>query len=216
MQRLLATLLLTSLLVFNVPSALAQRKTNKSQKAAPVSLASQRGVDNITTAQIRDYLSFIASDVLEGRDTPSRGLDTVAQFLAMNMSRWGLKPAGDDGTFFQKIALSRTAVDKAETRVQFNNQTLTLGDDYIPLARTADVPASQLVFAGNGWFIKSKNIDAYKGIDAKGKIAIVFSPPDGLPRGVTRSDISRQAGRRLDGAGRVCDETGRRGNRYRS
>jgi Zn-dependent M28 family amino/carboxypeptidase len=112
----------------------------------------------------------------------------------MNMSRWGLKPAGDDGTFFQKIALSRTAVDKTETRAQMNNQTLALGDDYIPLARTADVPASQLVFAGTGWFIKSKNIDAYKGIDAKGKIAIVFSPPDGLPRGVTRSDISGRRG----------------------
>ena len=194
MQRLLATVLLTSLLVFNSSSALAQRKTNRNQRAAPASVAKQRGADHITAAQIRDYLSFIASDVLEGRDTPSRGLDTAAQFLAMNMSRWGLKPAGDDGTFFQKIALSRTAVDKTETRAQMNNQTLALGDDYIPLARTADVPASQLVFAGTGWFIKSKNIDAYKGIDAKGKIAIVFSPPDGLPRGVTRSDISGRRG----------------------
>ncbi|HYJ85379.1 MAG TPA: M20/M25/M40 family metallo-hydrolase [Pyrinomonadaceae bacterium] len=194
MQRLLATVLLTSVLVFNIPSALAQRKSSRTQKAAPVSLATQRGADHITAAQIRDYLSFIASDVLEGRDTPSRGLDTAAQFLAMNMSRWGLKPAGDDGTFFQKIALSRTAVDRTETRAQMNNQTLVLGDDYIPLARTAEVPASQLVFAGTGWLIKSKNIDAYRGIDAKGKIAIVFSPPEGLPRGVTRSDITGRRG----------------------
>ena len=194
MQRLLATVLLTSFLVFNVPSALPQRRANRNQKATPVSLATQRGADNITEAQIRDYLSFIASDALEGRDTPSRGLDTAAQFLAMNMSRWGLKPAGDDGTFFQKIALSRMAVDKAETRAQMNNQTLTLGDDYIPLSRNADVPASQLVFAGTGWLIKSKNIDGFKGIDAKGKIAIVFSPPDGLPRRVTRSDLSGRRG----------------------
>jgi peptidase M28-like protein len=194
MQRLLAILLLTSLLVFNFPSALAQRKPGKNQKAAPASLATQRGAETITGAQIRDYLSFIASDVLEGRDTPSRGLDTAAQFLAMNLSRWGLKPAGDDGTFLQKIALTKTAIDKGETQAQMNNQTLALGEDYIPLARTADVPASQLVFAGTGWFIKSKNIDAYKGIDAKGKIAIVFSPPDGLPRGVTRSDISGKRG----------------------
>ena len=194
MQRLLATALLTSLLVFNVPSALAQRRANRNQKATPVSLATQRGADIITGAQIRDYLSFIASDVLEGRDTPSRGLDTAAHFLAMSMSRWGLKPAGDDGTYFQKIALSRTAVDKAETRAQLNNQTLTLGDDYIPLSRNADVPASQLVFAGTGWLIKSKSIDAYKGIDAKGKIAIVISTPDGYPRGVTRSEITGKRG----------------------
>ncbi|MEK6281217.1 MAG: M20/M25/M40 family metallo-hydrolase [Acidobacteriota bacterium] len=193
MQRLLATVLLTSLLVFNFPSANAQRKPSKNPKAAPASLASQRGAETITAAQIRDYLTFIASDVMEGRDTPSRGLDTVAQFLAMNLSRWGFKQAGDDGTFFQKIALSRTAIDKADTRVSFNNQTLTMGDDYIPLARPADISA-QLVFAGNGWFIKSKNIDAYKGIDPKGKIAIIFSPPDGLPRGVTRADLAGKRG----------------------
>jgi hypothetical protein len=194
MQRPIVVVLLTSLLVFNFPSALAQRKSNKNQKTAPASLATERGADNITAAQIREYLTFIASDVFEGRDTPSRGLDTAAQFLAMNVSRWGLKPAGDEGTFFQKIALRKASIDKAETRVQMNNQTITWGDDFLPIARPANVPASQLVFAGSGWFIKSKNIDAYKGIDAKGKIAIVFAPIEGPPRGVTRADISGQRG----------------------
>jgi len=194
MQRPIAVVLLTSLLVFNFPSALAQRKSNKNQKTALASLATERGADNITSAQIRDYLTFIASDVFEGRDTPSRGLDTAAQFLAMSVSRWGLKPGGDEGTFFQKIALRRASIDKAETRVQMNNQTLTWGDDFLPIARPANAPASQLVFAGSGWFVKSKNIDAYKGIDAKGKIAIVFTPIEGPPRGVTRADISGKRG----------------------
>jgi hypothetical protein len=191
MQRLLAVVLLTAVLVSHLPSVLAQ---GKNQKAAPVSLATERGTDSITGTQIRDYLSFIASDIFEGRDTPSRGLDTVAQFLAMSVSRLGLKPGGDDATFFQKIALRRIAIDQAETRAQIDNRTLTLGDDYLPLARAADVQASPLVFAGNGWFIKSKNIDAYKGIDAKGKIAIVFTPLDGPPRGATRADISGKRG----------------------
>src|SRR2546422_4409392 len=182
MRRILATVFLTSVLVFSssvplVPRALAQRRA-RTQRATPVSLASQRGADTITVAQLRDYLSFIASDEMEGRDTPSRGLDTTAKFLAMNLSRWGFKPAGDDGTFFQKIALRRDYLDKAETRVQLNGQTLSLGDDYIPLSRPANI-SGPLVFVGNGWFIKSKNIDAYRGIDAKGKIAIIFSPPDG-------------------------------------
>jgi hypothetical protein len=42
---------------------------------------------------------------MEGRDTPSRGLELTAKFLALNLSRWGLKPAGDNGTFFQRIPL---------------------------------------------------------------------------------------------------------------
>jgi hypothetical protein len=199
MRRFLSAIVLTSVLVTGFPSAgnfslvLAQRKSSKTAKAAPASIASQRGADTITAAELKDYLSFIASDEMEGRDTPSRGLDTTAKFLAMNLSRWGFKPAGDDGSFFQRIALRRDYLEKAETRVQLNDQTLILGEDYIPYSRPANISAS-LVFAGSGWFVKSKNIDAYKGIDAKGKIAIVFSPPDGLPRGITRADLTGKRG----------------------
>jgi hypothetical protein len=53
------------------------------------------------------YLYFVASDAMEGRDTPSRGLDVTAEFLKMNLQKWGFKPAGDDGSFLQKIALTR-------------------------------------------------------------------------------------------------------------
>ena len=211
MRRLVATVLLTSVLVFGVSSgpsvSLAQRKSSP-PKAAPVSLASQRGVDTINAAQLKDYLSFIASDEMEGRDTPSRGLDTTAKFLAMNLSRWGFKPAGDDGSYFQKIVLSRDLVDKAETRVEFEDQTLAFGTDYIPSARPADLPATQLVFAGNGWFIKSKDIDAYKGIDAKGKIAIIFGSPNGFPLGIRGSDLSGKRGEDWMNAGEYAQKQG--------
>ena len=202
MRSFLTTFLMTTVLVASVspalhfsftPEGFGQRKSDRVRKAAPASLASQRGADTIEAAQLKDYLSFIASDLMEGRDTPSRGLDTTAEFLAMNLSRWGLKPAGDNGTFFQKIGLQRDFIDKAETNVQLNEDKLILGDDYIPYSRLADV-AAPLVFAGNGWFIKSKNIDAYKGIDPRGKIAIIFSPPDGVPRGITRADLAGKRG----------------------
>ncbi|MDQ2975935.1 MAG: M28 family peptidase [Acidobacteriota bacterium] len=215
MRRSVTALVLTSLLVFSFSptlnfssgsAVLAQRK-NKTQKAPPVSVVAQRGVDTITAAQMKDYLSFIASDVMEGRDTPSRGLDTAAQFLAMNLSRWGFKPAGDDGTFFQKIALNRDLVDKTETRVQLNGQTLMFGDDYIPLPRNVDVSA-QLVFAGNGWFVKSKNLDSYKGVDARGKIAIIFGPLDGYPRGIRNADLTGTRGEDWMNAGEYARKVG--------
>jgi Zn-dependent M28 family amino/carboxypeptidase len=200
MRRLFAILVLTTLIVCSFPAppltsrVNAQRANNRAAKAAPVSLASQRGVDTISAAQLKDYLSFIAADVMEGRDTPSRGLDTTARFLAMNLSRWGFKPGGDDGGYLQKIALSRDVIDKSQTQVQLNGQTLVLGDDYIPFARPADLAATQLVFAGNGWFVKSKNIDAYKGIDAQGKIAVIFAPPNAYPRGIVSSDLTGKRG----------------------
>ncbi|HEY8188853.1 MAG TPA: M20/M25/M40 family metallo-hydrolase [Pyrinomonadaceae bacterium] len=198
MRRPLATVFLTSVLVFSVlapsvPWTLAQRKARTS-KATPASLASQRAADTISAAELKDYLSFIASDEMEGRDTPSRGLDTTARFLTMNLSRWGFKPAGDDGGYFQKIALSRDVIDKAETRAQLNNQSLSLGDDYIPIVRPGEVAASQMVFAGNGWLVRSKEIDAYKGIDAKGKIAVIFGSPNGTPPGIRNSDLTGKRG----------------------
>lgn len=196
MRRLLAIVLLTTVFCLSAPvsPSLAQSKSSRPPKPAPVSVNIQRGLETINESQLRDYLSFIASDEMEGRDTPSRGLDTTAKFLAMNLSRWGFKPAGDEGSYLQKIALSRDLVDKEETFARLNDQPLAFGTDYIPLARPAEINAAPLVFAGNGWLVKSKGIDAYKGVDAKGKIAVIFGPLNGYPPGVKSSDLSGKRG----------------------
>ena len=105
MRNFLTVIVLISALALPLPSTHAQRKGDKAKASAPVSAGLQRGTDLITAAQMRAFLTFIASDEMEGRDTPSRGLDTTAQFIAMNLTRWGFKPAGDNGTYFQHIAL---------------------------------------------------------------------------------------------------------------
>jgi len=195
MHRFLFTVLLTTVLICQFPLASAQRK--KTSKVPAASVATQRGTEVIAAAQLRDYLSFIASDEMEGRDTPSRGLDTTAKFLAMNLSRWGFKPSGDPGSYLQHIALRRDRVDDAQTKVELNGRTLVLGQDYIPSSAAGSV-TSQLVFAGNGWYIKSRNIDAYKDIDAKGKIAVIFGSPNSFPRGQARANLAGGPGESLN------------------
>lgn len=190
MRRFLTALVLASLLVVSFPATYAQRATSKSKKPA-ASVNAQRGLDTIAAAQLRDYLTFIASDELEGRDTPSRGLDTAAKFLAMNLSRWGFKPAGDNGTFFQRIELRRNRSDTGQTKVEYNGRTLTTGLDFLPAGGSGNVSGS-LVFAGNGWFVKSKEIDAYKGIDPAGKIAVIFGTPNQRPHGISGADLGKQ------------------------
>jgi Zn-dependent M28 family amino/carboxypeptidase len=187
MRKFLSVLILTSVLALPFSPAVAQRKTKASN------IATQRGVDTITAAQMRGYLSFIASDEMEGRDTPSRGLDITAKFLATNLARWGFKPGGDDGSFMQKIALRRDGVDKEQSNATYNGQPLTIGEDYIPAGRGGEA-SGPLVFAGNGWYFKSKNVESYKGIDAKGKIAVIFTPTDGLPRGFSPTDLAGKRG----------------------
>jgi Zn-dependent M28 family amino/carboxypeptidase len=193
MRRTLTALVLASLLVVSfqaAPAIYGQRAANKAKKPA-ASVPVQRGLDTIAAAQLRDYLTFIASDELEGRDTPSRGLDTAAKFLAMNLSRWGFKPAGDNGTFFQRIDLRRDRSDAGQTRVEYNGRALTTGLDFLPAGGSGNVSGS-LVFAGNGWFVKAKEIDAYKDINPAGKIAVIFGTPNSRPRGISGADLGKQ------------------------
>jgi hypothetical protein len=53
----------------------------------------------ITANELKAHVSFLASDALEGRGTPSKGLDVAAQYIASEFRRAGLEPAGDDGYF---------------------------------------------------------------------------------------------------------------------
>jgi len=190
MRRFFTALVLASLLVTTFPATYAQRAADKSKKTA-ASVTAQRAVDTIAANQLRNYLTFIASDEMEGRDTPSRGLDTTAKFLAMNLANWGFKPAGDDGSFFQRIELRRDRADSGQTKVELNGRTLTTGTDYLPAGGSGSV-SGQLVFAGNGWLIKSKGIDAYKSVNPAGKIAVIFGTPNTFPRGLMRSDYGKQ------------------------
>src|SRR5512144_2771711 len=128
------------------------------QVSVKLSADEQKTVEGVTAEQLRNYLYFVASDEMEGRDTPSRGLDTTAKFIGMNLNRWGFKPAGDDGTFYQHIDLLRYKINLTATTVNLAGQQLVWGTDYLAAANAGSVSSAPIVFGGNGWFIKSKNI----------------------------------------------------------
>jgi len=139
---------------------------------------------------LRNYLGFIASDALEGRRAPSRGLEAAAEFLASHMARLGLRPAGDNGTYLQSIALTRRRVDVDKTTLAVGTRALVQGDDYLPgqVPGTAEGP---VVYIGNGTVIRSRGIDPYKDVDVKGKIVVSNT---GLPEGVAQSDLKGRGG----------------------
>src|SRR5262249_30248740 len=62
-------------------------------------------LERISANSLKGHLSFIASALLEGRGTPSRGLDLAAEYIAAQFRRAGLEPAGDDG-YFQTTTLT--------------------------------------------------------------------------------------------------------------
>lgn len=67
---------------------------------ASLTLDRQKALDSIRTVDLKRYVAFLADDKLEGRGTPSNGLDQAAEFIATEFKQAGLEPKGDDG-FFQ-------------------------------------------------------------------------------------------------------------------
>lgn len=148
-------------------------------------------VEGITAKQMRDWLTYIASDELEGRDTPSKGLDLAAKYIAEHLNKLGIKPAGDEGTYFQKFPLRQEKIVPSGTRLSFNGQQFEYGSDFLTTLTKSEIAGSGVVFAGNGWVIKSKNINPYQGVDVKDKIVVVVNS---LPKGVAFGDLKGPPG----------------------
>ena len=88
--------------------------------APALPVATQAVLDHISAASLRGHLSFIASDFLEGRGTPSRGLDLAAEYIAAQFRRAGLEPAGDDG-YFQTAEMFELAPAKTGTEIKIEH-----------------------------------------------------------------------------------------------
>lgn len=182
MKKNLLTLFLLFTFVFQSAAAQTTAATKPNSPA-------RRAAAMITAEQLKDYLSFVASDEMEGRDTPSRGLDATAKFIQLNLKRWGFRPAGDDGTFLQKFMLGVRSTDAAQTRLTAGGREIKYGRDFFANPVRANVAASPMVFAGDGWLIKAKNLDAFRGVNVAGKTVVVYRGREAYPPGVTFKDL---------------------------
>ena len=94
--RLVPAILATVLTLFAVVAVAIEDETpSKFELTAD----QQTALGRLSANSLRGHLSFLASDLLEGRDTPSRGLDLAAEYIAAQFRRAGLEPSGDDGYF---------------------------------------------------------------------------------------------------------------------
>ncbi|MDQ3070952.1 MAG: M28 family peptidase [Acidobacteriota bacterium] len=163
--------------------------------------------DRITVAQITRDLDFLSSDALLGRATPSPGFDTAANYIADRLTAAGLKPAGDDGTFFQHYTMRESTVDSAASYVEVGGSQLPLGDGVSIVTFAGPLIGTyKAVYVGHGWTVPGKNIDPYGGVDVRGKIVLAHAP-GAMPKGVEIPSL----GRITPGASSVVVEAERRG-----
>jgi hypothetical protein len=157
--------------------------------AVDVALSASENVnvamDSIRPQAIRAHMRFLADEMLEGRGTATRGHELAAKYMAAQFEATGLKPAGDNGTYYQNVPLRSFMADQKHSSVLLIESTdkLTLAstDDFFvrgdPGRQTSAVEAP-VVFVGFGVSAPQQNYDDYKAMDVNGKIvALTFGAP---------------------------------------
>ena len=150
---------------------------------SPAAIAAFQKVD---PERIRAHVRFLSDDLLEGRGTGQRGGDIAAEYMATQFALYGLKPAGDNGTYMQKVPMVGITPQPATTFVlvpaKGGANDLKPLDQYVAYDQTqqsqSDVNA-EIVYVGYGIEAPEYNWDDYKGTDVKGKVLLMLvnEPP---------------------------------------
>jgi len=183
------------LLIIFPPSILAaqnshQRAGGNDPNSARLPGPAISSMQKINPEHIRAHVRFLSHDLLEGRGTGQRGGDIAAEYIATQFALYGLKPAGDNGTYMQKVPMVgiTPAPETTFSLVPGNGDSVELKplDQYVGYDQTqqpeSDVDAG-IVYVGYGIEAPEYQWDDYKGVDVKGKVLLMLvnEPPSNDP-----------------------------------
>ena len=153
--------------------------------------SAEQAMATVDPEKIRAQVRFLASDLLEGRGTGQRGGDIAAEYIATQFALYGLKPAGDNGTFLQKVPLEGIATqDNSKVTLLPNKGApiqLKYRDDFVAMddtGKTRNEIDAGLVWMGYGIDAPEFNWNDYRDIDVKGKVLLMLvnEPPSNDPK----------------------------------
>jgi hypothetical protein len=146
--------------------------------AAAAQSSSKGGLNSIQQEPLKQWLTYIASDELQGRATYSEGLGLAAGYIATHLAEWGVKPAGYNGTYLQVVRVLGVRADsRASVTVEVNGQSRTFKDgEGIGFPRNMGgkqvVTGDQVQFVGYGLRLPDGEHDDYAKVDPKGKVVV--------------------------------------------
>ena len=158
---------------------------------AAVSLTAYAAPENdpLLEARLQAHITFLADDLLRGRQPGTEGYDIAANYVASQFRQMGLTPAGDDGSYLQVVPLLRADMgegsarmvlhrDGEETRFEFGEQFFS-GPSKAHLESSVE---AEMVFVGYGIHAPSLEYSDYEGLDVRGKIVVsLFGKPQDFP-----------------------------------
>lgn len=159
------------------------------QTPSPIPPEARVALKKLARGPYRAHMAFLADDLLEGRGTGKRGHEIAARYLAAQFEALGLRPAGEKGTYFQRVPLREITVQPDDCAVVIREHDakseLKWGQDFVMLGNADSPDASveaPVVFVGYGVRTPDGRYDDYAGADVKGKIvAVLYGAPPALP-----------------------------------
>jgi Zn-dependent M28 family amino/carboxypeptidase len=154
----------------------------------PAAIAAFQKID---AERIRAHVRFLSHDLLEGRGTGQRGGDIAAEYIATQFALDGLKPAGDNGTYMQKVPMVGTTLSPETTfslvPAKGSPRDLKFLSEYTAYDETQQAESNvnaDIVYVGYGIQAPEYQWDDYKGVDVKGKVLLMLvnEPPSDDPR----------------------------------
>ena len=152
-------------------------------------LGAAGGVDSIRVPDIKTWLTYLASDELQGRATYSAGIGLAASYITDHLREWGVKPAGDNGSFLQTVyVLGVRTTNRSSVTVRVGDESRTFRDGAgVTFPRNVGgkqrVVADRVAFAGYGLDIPGLGAHDYDTLDVKGG-AVVWLGARG-PKSIT-------------------------------
>lgn len=145
-------------------------------------------LDRVSADSLRGHLSFIASDALEGRNTPSRGLDIAAEYIAAQFRRAGLDPAGDDG-YFQtaSFVVAETPMDAFELKIKVGTEILSIDKNQVSFNIDKELNCSGSMFKID--YADAAAVAALTPEQVEGKVIITEIPDSRRAEGARRLEL---------------------------
>ena len=174
-------------------------------KIEPVPDKMKPGFESITARDSLALLTYISSDLMEGRETATRGIQLAADYAASLFKLWRVQAAGDlpvvprsmsamlGGTppappvkgYFQEFVMKDLTDVQSRLTLELRkdgtvkSRVFESGIDFQSMSSTAETLSAPVVFAGYGIAEKTAGWDELKGLDVKGKIVLILSEAPG-------------------------------------
>ncbi|MCB0833183.1 MAG: M28 family peptidase [Bacteroidetes bacterium] len=135
--------------------------------------AEKKALNVIQPSNLEPHLRFLADDYLEGRESGKRGNEIAARYIASQFQKFGLKPAGENGSYFQQVRLLEKTITP-ESNIQIEGTTLSYGADFYSVGGAADLKG-ELMYVKFAITAPEYEYDDLKDVDVNGKIVVFLS-----------------------------------------